>query len=42
MVGYEIKNDAVDSLGFMDKLFYIQIPYASARALTKTDVVARV
>ncbi|QBQ98179.1 hypothetical protein [Paraburkholderia pallida] len=41
MAGFEIKSNIADSLGFMGTLFYNQIPYATARALTKTAQLAQ-
>lgn len=36
MAGFEIKSNVEGLLGFTGKLFYNQIPYATARALTRT------
>jgi hypothetical protein len=41
MAGYEIKGNVSDALGFMGKLFYNQIPFATAKALTRTAQAAQ-
>ncbi|WP_321914807.1 hypothetical protein [Paraburkholderia sp. J11-2] len=41
MGGFELKANIEDALGFSAKLFYNQIPYATARALTATAKAAQ-
>lgn len=41
MAGYEIKSNIADALGFTGQLFYNQIPFATAKALTETAQYAQ-